>query len=162
MTPMSPVEAKTDALARFNDAGPGHINCGQALVRYTLLVRGYDPDLVKTAQFFGGGIAGIGEVCGAVSGAALSLGLCEYHHAARKDETPASPGSEQPPMPDRLLELMRGFAQQFGALRCRDLTGCDLTTPEARDAFHNSDVHLRCADFVGWAIDHLTPLLLDL
>ena len=160
MTPLSPADAKADALARFADQGPGHLNCNQAILRYALLVKGYDPDLVKVGQFFGGGMAGMGEICGAVSGCALSLGLREYESSTTGDEEGGPADPETPPMPDRLQELMRGFAAEFGALRCRDLTGHDLTTPKGRDDFHASEDSRRCADFVSWSIDRVTPLLL--
>ena len=161
MTPMSPAQAKADALARFADQGPGHINCAQTIVRYALLVRGHDPELMKSAQFFGGGIAGMGEICGAVSGAALALGLCEYARTAQPGEDRPIEASDKPPLPERLQALMRGFAEEFGALRCRDLTGHDISTPEGRKVFHESEVAHRCTDFVGWACDRLTPLLVD-
>jgi C_GCAxxG_C_C family probable redox protein len=161
MTQMSPGEAKADALARFTDPGPGHVNCAQAVARYALLVRGYDPELVKSAQFFGGGVAGMGETCGAITGAALALGLCEHERMGRGADTQPAPDPDKPPLSERLQALVRGFAQEFEAIRCRDLTGHDLSTPEGRKVFHESEDRHRCAEFVGWACDRLTPLLLD-
>ena len=162
MTRMPPAEAKADTLARFADQGLGHINCAQAVVRFAMLVQGYDPDLIDHARYLGGGIAGMGEVCGAVSGSALSLGISAHQRAtAEQADPPAPPPPEEPPMPDRIQALMREFTEQFGALRCRDLTGFDLSSPETRDAFHQSDVSRRCADYVGWACDRLAPLLPD-
>lgn len=162
MNQMPPAEAKADALAHFTDPGPGHVNCAQAVLRYALLLRGYDPELVKSAQFFGGGIAGMGETCGAVSGSALALGLCEYERMRQVADIQSTPDPDKPPLPERLQELIRGFAQEFGALRCSDLTGHDLSTPEGRKVFHDSEERHRCTEFVGWACDRLTPLLLDL
>jgi C_GCAxxG_C_C family probable redox protein len=161
MTPMSPAEARADTMAHFTDQGPGHINCAQAVLRYALLVRGYDPDLVKSAQFFGGGFAGMGETCGAITGSALALGLCEYERTSQATGTQPTPGPDKPPLSERLQALIREFTQEFGALRCHDLTGYDLSTAEGRKVFHESEDRHRCAGFVGMACDRLTPLLLD-
>ena len=60
MTGLPMEQAKKEALARFNDQGPGHINCAQGVVTFALLVLGDDLDLAVTAAYFGGGIAGTG------------------------------------------------------------------------------------------------------
>ncbi len=148
--PLDGAEAKADVLARFADQGPGHINCAQAVLRFALLVTGADPASVALARQFGGGIAGTGETCGAVTGVALALSLRD--HLAGDSARPATSRSS-------LQELMRDFAAQFGALRCRDLTGHDLTTPEGHDAFVASGGNERCAGFVGWMCDRLLPLV---
>ncbi len=153
--------AKEESLARFADEGPGHINCAQAVLSFALRVERMDPGLITVARYFGGGVAGLGEVCGALSGAALALGLRD-HEAER---SPAAGGAETERRPDpkagrlALQDLMRAFSTEFGALRCRDLTGCDLTTPEGHDAFVKSGVNQRCRLFVSWACDRLLPLL---
>jgi C_GCAxxG_C_C family probable redox protein len=151
--PMAPDEAKTDVLARLADPGPGHINCAQAVLGFALAVRGSDPSTIAVAQHLGGGVAGMGEVCGAVSGAALAEALL------------GSP-RELAPSPDDLAatreflqKSMRDFAAEFGSLRCRELTGYDLTTPEGHDAFLKSGTNERCQEFVGWMCDRLLPFL---
>jgi C_GCAxxG_C_C family probable redox protein len=151
---MSSKQARTDALARYTDPGPTHINCAQTMVRYALLVLGHDLDLLTTARYFGGGMAGMGETCGAITGAALALGLRDLHPS----EEPADLASRTR---DRLQELIREFAAEFGACRCADLTGFDLSTPEGHKAFVASEAHKRCADYVGWMCDRLGPLLTD-
>ena len=148
--PLSPAEAKTDALAMFTDQGPGHINCAQAVLRFVLLVTGEDPDLIALAKQLGGGIAGTGETCGAVTGAALALGLHDYLAAEA-----AGPAASR----KALQEYTDRFATEFGALRCRDLTGFDLRTPEGHDAFVKAGASTRCRDFVGWMCDQLLPLV---
>lgn len=150
LDPLPHAEAKADALAMFSDQGPGHINCAQTVLRFVLLVTGSDPGLTALAQQFGGGVAGTGETCGAVTGAALALGLLD--HLA--PEAPGPAASRQ-----ALQESIQGFTAEFGALRCRDLTGCDLTTPQGHDAFVSSGAHERCRLFVGWMCDRLLPLV---
>ncbi len=154
MARIDPEQAKAEVLVRFCDQGPGHINCAQAVVCFSLLVLGRDPDMVTTARYLGGGIAGMGEACGALTGAALALGLRDTHLA----DQPADLGSRTRA---RLQELIHGFTVEFGARRCGALTGCDLSTPEGHDAFVASEAAARCPKYVGWVCDRLAPMLLD-
>lgn len=155
MTAWAPEQAKTEALARFNDPGPDHINCAQAVVCFALPTLGADQHLVQAARYLGGGVAGMGETCGAMTGAALALGL--------RDMLPPNEDAERATERTRecLQELLRDFRAEFGSCRCRDLTGFDLTTPEGHDAFMASESRGRCGDYVGWVCEQITPLLLD-
>jgi C_GCAxxG_C_C family probable redox protein len=158
-TPLPPEQAKAEALARFADQGPDHINCAQAVLRFALVVMACDPALITTARYFGGGMAGMGEVCGAISGAALALGLRDCDCSASALGKRGASTDDAAATRTSLQASMREFAAQFGALRCRDLTGCDLTTPEGHDAFVKSGANERCQLFVGWMCDQLLPLL---
>ncbi len=152
MTQAVPEEAKANALARFGATGPDHINCAQAVVAFALEMMDQDPDLVATAGYFGGGIAGMGEACGAVTGAALALGLRDYCRdgGAVKDPDPTR---------DLLQALLRDFTGAFESRRCAELTGHDLSTPEGMELFHKSEIRERCSLYVGWVCDRIAPLL---
>lgn len=149
-TPISPAEAKADVLAMFSDQGPGHINCAQAVLRFVLLVTGQDPELTALARQLGGGIAGTGETCGAVTGAALALALQDH-----LDAEAAGPATSR----TVLQQAVSSFAGEFGALRCRDLTGYDFTTLEGHNAFVKSGGNDKCREYVGWMCDRLLPLV---
>jgi len=145
-------QAKAQALARFEDAGPAHINCGQAVLCFALLRLGEDPGLITNARYFGGGIAGMGEICGVLNGAALALGARDMVLVRRGLQEPTSAA-------DPLKDILRDFAKEFGSCRCRDLTGYDLSYPEGMEAFKKSEIRSRCADYVRWTCDRLDPLL---
>ena len=156
--PLSSPDAKALALSRFADPGPDHINCAQAVLAFALAVKGLDADLITVARYFGGGVAGMGEVCGAVSGATLALGVRDQFSPSgtdghdRKVDSPAATRAA-------LQEIMRAFTTEFGSLRCRELTGYDLSTAEGHDAFVKSGANERCPLMVGWMCDRLAPLL---
>lgn len=154
MTTVKPEIAKADALTRFTDPGPDRVNCAQAVLRFALLVTGLDPDLFVAARYFGGGMVGIGEACGAVTGAALALGL-------RDCRLPEQVTHQPPLTSDRLQDLLRDFSAEFDSRRCIELTGHDLSTPEGHKMFRKSDAHERCAVYVAWVCDRLTPLLTE-
>jgi C_GCAxxG_C_C family probable redox protein len=144
--------AKAEALARFQAPPPEHINCGQAVLAYALLRLDEDPDAIAEAKYFGGGIAGMGEICGVLNGLVLALGVRDLALSDRGEQPPAD-------TPDQIRAIYRDFADTFGARCCLDLTGFDLTTPEGLTAFKMSDIKPLCTDYVAWAIDRLEPLL---
>jgi C_GCAxxG_C_C family probable redox protein len=152
MASMTPEQAKAQALARFKEHGAEHINCGQAVLVYALYRLDEDPDLVTHAGYFGGGVAGLGEICGALNGSALALGVRDMVLKEKGQEPPAA-------TKDELRAILRDFEQKFGARTCLALTGHDLSTPEGLTAFHMSDVYGKCAEYVEWAIDRVEPLL---
>ncbi len=96
-------------------------NCSQGVFSAFAEQFGLDKKLaLRLASPFGGGLARQGEVCGAVSGALLALGL------ARGTDTPRSKEEIY-----RLSqELMRIFKTRHGSILCRELIGCDMSTPE--------------------------------
>jgi C_GCAxxG_C_C family probable redox protein len=97
----------------------------------------------RIATPFGGGIGGRGEVCGAVVGSIMAIGLKH--------------GREEPSQPNKQAyalarEFCRRFEEETGSLYCRDLTGMDLSTPEGLRAYRHSDVPLRvCMPLAGAA-----------
>ena len=105
----------------------------------------------RIATAFGGGIAGRGDVCGAVVGSVMAIGL-RY-------------GREEPwQSRDKAYALTQEFCQRFqeemGHLCCRELTGMDLSTPEGVQAYWNSDVPLRvCLPAGGTAFRLVMELL---
>jgi C_GCAxxG_C_C family probable redox protein len=105
----------------------------------------------RIATPFGGGIGGRGEVCGAVIGSVMAIGLKH--------------GREEPSQSrDTAYALAREFCQRFeeetGSLSCRELTGMDLSTPEGIRAYRSSDVPLRvCLPAIGAAFRLVMELL---
>ena len=79
----------------------------------------------KIAGPFGGGMARLGEVCGAVTGALMVIGL---HHGV----TDPGDGDAR----DRCYELVNRFAARFrekhGSIICRELIECDISDDDKR------------------------------
>ena len=149
-TPMSPSrsEGRRSGHVRRPGPGPHQLRPGRAPLR--ALGDGSDPELIALARQFGGGIAGTGETCGAVTGAALALSLRDYQ--AVEAVGPAASRKA-------LQEFTSRFRVEFGALRCRDLTGFDLTTPEGHDAFVRAGGNDKCRSYVAWMCDQVLPLV---
>jgi len=67
--------AKAQTLAGYPDPGARHLNCAQAVMLSGLLVMDEDPALTGIAGHLGGGMVRMGQICGALSGAAVTVGL---------------------------------------------------------------------------------------
>jgi len=145
-------QAKETALAGFRDGGPDHLNCAQAVVRCAAIVLGANDDATVLARYFGGGMTRMGEVCGALSGAALSLGLRDRCRGlAWPDGT--SPDTE------RLQQLFRDFEAEFGALTCRALIGYGTGTHDGYQRFKADDKYASCEAYVSWACERVLAIL---
>jgi len=98
---------------------------------------------------FGAGMGREGEVCGALSGGLMILGL-------RHGRGEADPVALKERVYERAQELLAGFRARHGTLRCRDLLGCDLKTPEGRQQSKDRDLHHAvCAGLVREVVEFL-------
>lgn len=103
----------------------GGFSCTQALLSSFSEELGMDRETAcKVASGFGGGVGRTGNICGAVSGAIMVIGL-KYGTAV--PETCAER--------ERTYELVREFVREYtalhGSVNCTDLLGYDLSDPAA-------------------------------
>jgi C_GCAxxG_C_C family probable redox protein len=144
--------AKEQAMAGYLDPGPHHLNCAQTVLRCGLLAMDQDPELTYYATFLGGGMARMGLVCGALSGAAVTLGLYEHLQAERGLKSPVSSF-------DWLQQLVRDFEEKTGSTACRGLLGCDISTAEGFREAKKTQATKDCPQFVSWTCDRLAEIL---
>jgi C_GCAxxG_C_C family probable redox protein len=149
---MSSMKTKNDVAAEKFLAG---YNCAQAVLY------AYGPDLglsgemaLKLATGLGAGMARRGEVCGAVTGGILALGL-KYGRGSQQDRS----ATEQ--TYQKTLELMAGFEQRHGSCLCRVLlAGCDLRTAEGQRRFKERDLlHTTCVGCVRTVVEALAGIM---
>lgn len=129
-------------------------SCSQALAAAFAAELGLDREVaLRLAQPFGGGIARRADWCGAVTGAFLVIGL--KHGRDRAEDTAAR---------DRTYALVNEFIARFaarhGELKCRDLLGCDIGTPEGQKRAEELKLHqTKCEGYVRDAAAFLEELL---
>ncbi|MGA2865159.1 MAG: C-GCAxxG-C-C family protein [Verrucomicrobiota bacterium] len=130
-------------------------NCAQSVLY------AYAPDLgldaetaLKVATGLGAGMARRGEVCGAVTGGILVLGL-RYGRGSQQDRS----ATEQTYL--KTLELMSRFEQQHGSCLCRVLLdGCDLRTAAGQAFFKQQDLlHKTCVACVRTVVEVVSDLM---
>jgi C_GCAxxG_C_C family probable redox protein len=128
--------------------------CSESVLLALSKCEGVSNNLIpQIATGFGGGIGRTGEVCGAISGAILGLGL-----KFGRSTVPRKPDTRRPYWFS--TELLTRFKARFGSLRCRDLLGLDLSREE--DAQRYKDLKLweaRCRGFVTEACSLAYDLL---
>ena len=129
-------------------------NCAQSVAACCGRRYGLDrTTAIRVAQGFGGGVGRTGSLCGALSGAIMVVGL---KHAALEAADAAAKA--------RAYKLARAVLEEFrrrnGSVLCRELTGCDLTTPEGERQFKDRDLHHKlCAGLVRGAAEIVETLL---
>jgi C_GCAxxG_C_C family probable redox protein len=132
-------------------------NCSQSILFAFGPGLGLDPETaLKIASCFGGGIGGSGQICGAVSGGILALGL-KFGRGGREEKAVAQVAHK------KALELMRAFEQVHSTCTCRSLLGgCDLTTAEGKQQFQEQGLHRKvCVGCVRTAGELLEGMLSD-
>ena len=145
-------QAKAQALAGYLDPGPKHLNCAQAVLRCGLLAMDQDPDLTGVGGYLGGGMARMGQVCGALSGAAVALGLRDQLGVQTESKSSISTF-------DWLQELVRRFEAEFGSVTCGGLLACDISTAEGFRKAKKSQATKHCPEYVAWTCDRLAEIL---
>lgn len=134
--------------------GKGY-NCAEAVLTGLVESGAVEGSAVvpRIATGFGGGIGRCGEICGALSGGIMALGL-KY---GRRD--PEDDGARARTYP-RVAALVSAFEAKFGNVRCIDLTGCDMQSEEGRAEFQLRGLHAGlCAPAVEFAVEQTIKLL---
>ncbi len=130
-------------------------NCAQAIL-YTFAPKfGLDPDMaLKLATGLGAGMCRRGEVCGAVSGGIVALGL-KFGRGAGQERS----ATEQ--TYQLAGELMSRFEKRHGSCLCRILLeGCDLRTPEGQARVKEKDMlHNTCLPCVRTVAEEVCALI---
>ena len=124
----------------------GCCQCVLAAIHDNLKIGGME--LYKAASPMSAGVAGNGEVCGALVAGVLSIGL--VYGRDNKEEITTYSKSYQDAR-DRAGRLTDKFRAEFGSLRCNDILAklhgrsFNLRDPEDRKALSVPDIHDKCA-----------------
>lgn len=131
-------------------------SCSQAVLASYSEEFGLDKETaLRIAQPFGGGMAQMGRICGAVTGAFMVIGL--KYGRTKADDIEAK---------NKTYECMREFMHQFQSrhhsLICRELLGFDLSSPTEHKKAEESGVFDElCPGLVQSAAEILGDLLYE-
>jgi C_GCAxxG_C_C family probable redox protein len=107
------------------------------------------PAIPRIATGFGAGIGRSGQVCGALSGAVMAIGLkmgCDK--AEEKEKRNATYES--------VRQMMKAFKKEFGSTQCKTLTQCNLQTQEGQQKYRTQEHRKKlCPKFVQWCADYV-------
>jgi C_GCAxxG_C_C family probable redox protein len=143
--------SRADSAAE-NIAG-AKMNCSQSVITAYCEELGLDRKLaLKVALGFGGGMGRTGKTCGAVTGAYMVLGL-------RQNPTPETAVQVKDKAYALVKEFNRRFIEKNGTLNCKELIGCDLSTPEGAAYFKEKGLSAAvCSRFVHDAVEILEEM----
>jgi C_GCAxxG_C_C family probable redox protein len=139
------------AIDKFSE----NYNCAQAVLYAFCDDLRLDKDLaLRMACGFGAGMARRQEVCGAISGGILAIGL--RHGRGEGQERTVTEETY-----GRVRELMSRFESRHGTCLCRGLlNGCDISTPEGRQHFNDHDLLNRtCKGCVRTVVETVDELI---
>jgi C_GCAxxG_C_C family probable redox protein len=112
-------------------------------------LKGYGVGVIRAASNMGGGGAGWGSICGAVSGGVMAFGLAMGTDGI---EIPEVFITMREDMRTHTQDFLKAFEDKWGHINCFDLLGTDIRTPEGK-AKHESNkakgIYF-CEDFVEW------------
>ncbi|MFX1300357.1 MAG: C-GCAxxG-C-C family protein [Promethearchaeota archaeon] len=107
----------------------------------------------RIATGFGAGIGRHGEVCGALSGAVMGLGL--RFGRSQVSETPQDTSPYQ--FGQTMVNL---FASRVGHIRCRDILDLDISSDEGRKKYREQNLwELKCRELIRIATELSYDLL---
>jgi len=139
-----------EALSCFKEG----FSCSQAVFSTYAVDMGLSRETaLKVSQAFGGGMGQMGEVCGAVTGAFMVIGL-KYGRTKIDDDEAKR----------KTYALVKEFTEKFkarnGTIICRELLGCDIGTPEGNRVAKDKELFSTvCPSFVRDAVDILEKIL---
>lgn len=139
---MPSTDAKELALARFTEK----FNCAEAVLLGLAEALGLQETCIpRIATALGAGVGGCGEACGAITGAAMAIGLVFGRERAEDLESKAL-------CYEKARLLVADFEREFGSARCFDLVDCEMRTEEGRARAMELDLHNKvCPKFVAFA-----------
>jgi C_GCAxxG_C_C family probable redox protein len=108
------------------------------------------PIIPRIATGFGAGIGRSGQICGALSGSVMAIGLlkgCDNGEGEREKRNAAY---------ESVLQMIKAFEKEFGNSQCRILTQCDLQTQKGKEKYRKQEHRKNlCPKFVGWCANYV-------
>jgi C_GCAxxG_C_C family probable redox protein len=126
----------------------GGLNCCEGCLKAVSESMGVACDCIPSiATGMGGGVGHTGHICGAVTGAAMAIGLAVpamtlRNHTAEKNWANAV-----------VTELVEAFNHELGHTRCSDLIPVNFADADWRDDYAANNCKQQCCRFVNFAAD---------
>lgn len=129
-------------------------SCSQAILSIYGAQFGLNREVaLRVSGAFGGGMGRMGEICGAVTGAFMVIGL--KHGRIRAEDVQTK---------EKVYSLVKEFVDKFkfrnGSITCRELLGCDISTPEGMKLAEEKNlIPTLCPKFVQDAAEIIEQIL---
>ena len=129
-------------------------NCAQSVLLAYCEDFGLDKEkALQTAVGFGAGFGRHQDICGAISGAIIVLGLSSQFK--EEDRRPKITETYA-----KVYEYVKEFKENNGCVDCLELLdGCDLKSEEGQKAFRENNMREKCFDYVRFCCNLLDKYL---
>jgi C_GCAxxG_C_C family probable redox protein len=108
------------------------------------------PIIPRIATGFGAGVGRSGQICGALSGAVMAVGLLRGCDKGEEEREKRNATYES------VRQMVKAFEKEFGSSQCRVLTQCDLQTQEGKEKYRREELRKKlCPKLVGWCADYV-------
>lgn len=147
---------ENDPIKKARELFLSNDNCAQAVFTSVLDEKGlYFDQAPITAAGFGGGISRRGEMCGALTGAVMAIGILQ-------GQKYTEPGEHKKYTYESVGELIEKFKAIHGSPICNDLVGFDVSDPDARNKGNEEGVFKNiCPKFVEDAVNIVLKMFPD-
>ena len=146
----SPENRGEEALAMMQKYG----SCCSGVLAAYAAEAGMDQDLAGAAgRGMAGGIGGLGNVCGAVSGAVMAIGLKMTDEGNINDVEAGFKTMEI------VREFVARFEEQHSSIQCMELIGYDISSTEKSTLAMKENAFEKCPGYVESAVRILDDLL---
>lgn len=118
---------------------------------------GFGRGVMRATSNMGGGGAGWGSACGAVTGGIMAFGLAM---GTNGDESPEEFTATRDKMREYTQEFLKAFEERWGNVNCFDLLGVDTRTSEGKAKHEENKAKglYYCEDFVQWAAEKVLDI----
>lgn len=120
-------------------------------------LNGFDVEVIRAVSNMGGGGAGWGSMCGAVTGAVIAFG---FTMGTEGNESPGEFEEIREEMRKYTQEYLKAFEEKWGHVNCFDLLGVDTRTPEGKAKHEENKAKgiYYCEDFVCWSANKVLEI----
>jgi C_GCAxxG_C_C family probable redox protein len=142
--------SKADSAIKFFETR----NCAQSVLAAYAADFGLDNDrALQVSVGFGGGFGRLQDICGAINGAVIVLGLS----SGFKEEDGRDKINE---VYAKVREFIGEFSREHGTIKCRELLdGCDLLSEEGQKIFKDKNLKENCRGYIRLCCELLDKYL---
>jgi len=129
-------------------------SCSQSVLSTFSEQNGLDKiTALRLAESFGGGIGHMGNICGAVTGALMVIGL--RHGRVDADDSKSKEDTDK-----FVKEFLTKFRQKNGTIICKELLGYDIGTEEGERKIREQNLfHTKCPNYIEDAVKILEEII---
>ena len=131
-------------------------NCAQSvIVSFADILKIEEETALWIASGFGGGMGGMQEICGAVTGSFMVIGFLKGKYKDGDDDSKELTN-------ELIKEFTHNFVEKYGSINCKALIDFDLSTKEGKDNAVEADVFAKkCTTYINHSVELLEEILLS-